>query len=217
MWLFATRSRPENCQRFIDAWIETNASTLVYVRVDDCDPRLDEIVKLPWPKEFTIVVGPREGLRAAMQEMFTNHPSEPWYGLLADDLLPQTPNWDLLLIDRAGSAAISYPNDLGGKPRLPTHPVVGGDLARAIGWFGFPQVHHYFVDTVWRVIGERLGCLYRLSDVIVEHVHPVWNKAETDQVYKESVRRSTNDRENFNNWVETTVPDLIKKLKEQGF
>jgi hypothetical protein len=217
MWLFATRSRPENCQRFINAWIETGASTPVYVRVDNCDPELNNIIGLLWPKEFTVVVGPREGLRAAMQEMFTRHPSEPWYGLLADDLLPQTPKWDLLLIAKAGHNAISYPNDLGGKPRLPTHPVVGGELARAIGWFGFPQVYHYFVDTVWRVIGEQLGCLYRLSDVIVEHVHPVWNKAESDQVYKESVQRSANDRAQFNTWVKDTVPTLIKNLKEQGF
>jgi len=217
MWLLAARSRPQNCQRFIDAWIATASSTPVYVRLDTCDPFLDELIALSWPKEFTVVVGPREGLRAAMQEMFVKYPNEPWYGLLADDLVPKTLNWDQLLVACAGLRAISYPNDLGGKPKLPTHPVVGGDLARAVGWFGFPHCQHLYVDTAWRAIGERLKCLHRMEDVIAEHVHPFWNKTQTDQVYTESIKRSAGDRERFNAWVENEVPELINRLKQEGF
>lgn len=217
MWILAARSRPANCQRFIEAWQATKSSTPVYVRLDDCDPALNELLKLAWPEEFTIVVGPREGLRAAMQEMFVKNPNEPWYGLLADDLVPQTPYWDQQLIEQAGLCAISYPNDLGGKPKLPTHPVVGGNLARAVGWFGFPHAQHLFVDTAWRVIGERLKCLHRMEDVVAEHVHPFWNKSESDQVYAESVKRSAGDRERFNTWVENEVPGLIDRLKQEGF
>jgi hypothetical protein len=217
MWIFATRSRPENCQRFIEAWSETKASTPVYVRIDDCDSKLDEIINLKWPTEFNIVIGPREGLREAMQELFLKNPNEPWYGLLADDLVPRTLKWDEKLIAVAGNKNISYPNDLGGKPRLPTHPVVGGDLIRELGWFGFPVVNHLFVDSIYQYIGNQLNNLHRLDDVIVEHVHPFWKKTESDNIYLENRKRSANDREQFLQWIERDGPTVINKLKKKGF
>jgi hypothetical protein len=217
VWIFATRNRPENCKRFIGAWIKTKASTSVYVRIDDDDSTLDELKSLPWPKEFKVVVGKREGLRAAMQELYLENPNEPWYGLLADDLVPQTENWDILLAERAGNKNISYPNDLGGKPKLPTHPVVGGDLTRALGWFGFPVVQHLYVDTVYQYIGNQLGNLYRMNNVIVEHVHPFWNKTNSDKIYSENKQRAARDKEKYLNWVATEGPTVIDKLKKQGF
>lgn len=217
MWIFATRSRPDNCKRFINAWIETNASTPVYVRIDDDDPFLENLKNLPWPKEFKIVVGKREGLRAAMQEMYIKNPNELWYGLLADDLVPRTKHWDIMLSKKASNTNISYPNDLGGKPKLPTHPVVGGDLTRALGWFGFPVVQHLYVDTVYKFLGNELGNLYRMDDVIVEHVHPFWKKTSSDQTYFDNQKRAARDKENYNNWIKDEGPNIVKKLKEQGF
>ena len=76
MWILATRTRIESCQRFIQGWIESQASTPVYVRLDECDPFLEALKLLPWPKEFSINVGPRQGLRAAMEEMFYQHPNK---------------------------------------------------------------------------------------------------------------------------------------------
>lgn len=217
MWIFATRSRLENCKRFIENWEKTKASTKVYLRLDNCDPYLDQLTKLNWPNHFEIIIGPREGLRAALNEGFNKYPNENWYGLLADDLVPQTFEWDNLLVKKAGQKEISYPNDLGGKPKLPTHPVVGGDLVRAVGWFGLPSSKHLYLDTAWKTIGEHLKCLHRMPDVVVEHVHPFWNKTNSDLIYKENKIRSVNDKENYFNWVETEVPSLISKLKKEGF
>jgi hypothetical protein len=217
MWVLPTRSRPSNCLRFIEAWHKTQASTPVYVRIDNDDPTLDELLNLPWPKEFKVIVGPREGLRAAMQELYVQNPSEPWYGLLADDLVPRTEFWDTTLVKKAGTNAISYPNDLGGKPKCPTHPVVGGNLVRATGWFGFPIVQHLYVDAAWQVIGEGLKKLYRLEDVIVEHVHPFWKKTSKDKIYVENKKRAVNDKTAFLKWREGQAPTLVLKLKKEGF
>lgn len=217
MWILATRNRVENCQRFIAGWNQSQASSSVYVRIDDCDPVVQELLALPWPDTFSIHVGPRQGLCAAMQEMFQAHPDEPWYGILADDLVPRTLKWDQWLIDRAGSAAISYPNDLGRKTKLPTHPCVGGDLVRAQGWFGLPVVHHYCVDSVYRYIGEQLGVKYRLDDVIVEHVHYSEKKSQRDNLYKETSRFKQSDDEAFQAWLQDQGPALIQRLQSMGF
>ena len=217
MWILATRNRVENCERFIAGWNQSQASTPVYVRIDDCDPVVQELLALPWPETFSIHLGPRQGLCAAMQEMFQAHPDEPWYGILADDLVPRTLKWDQWLIDRAGSGAISYPNDLGRKTKLPTHPCVGGDLVRAQGWFGLPVVHHYCVDSVYRYIGEQLGVKHRLDDVIVEHVHYSEKKSQRDHLYKGTSRFKQSDDDAFQAWLQDQGPELIQRLQSMGF
>jgi hypothetical protein len=217
MWILAARSRVTSCQRFIEAWHKSQASTPVYVRLDECDTVLNDLLALDWPKQFTIHVGPRQGLRAAMEEMFQAHPNEPWYGILADDLVPQTPYWDQLLVERAGANCISYPNDLGRKTKLPTHPCVGGDLVRTQGWFGLPVVRHYCVDNAYRYIGDELGIKYRLDDVIVEHVHFSTKKTERDMLYKETNIFKDADDSAFALWLQDQGPELIARLREQGF
>lgn len=213
MWILPTRSRPSSCLRFIDAWHKTQASTTVYVRLDNDDPELNELINLPWPGTFTIAVGPRLGISRAMNELFEKFPNEPWYGFLADDLLPQTPNWDLLLAEQAGSLNISYPNDQGSNITLPTHPVVGGDLVRAIGWFGFPHTHHYFVDTVWQFLGEKLDNIYRLDHVLVEHLHHSFEKSTKDQIYQEASEKSRADKQAYRAWCKSEGKLLVERLQ----
>jgi hypothetical protein len=217
MWVLPTRSRVDNCKRFITEWKNSQASTPVYVRLDKCDPVLEQLQSLSWPAEFTLHIGPRQGIRAAMEEMFLKYPEEAWYGILADDLIPQTPYWDQHLIKRAGLGRISYPNDLGRKSKLPTHPCVGGDLVRAQGWFGLPVVRHYCVDSVYRYIGDELGIKHRLDDVIVEHAHYSENKTDRDELYKETSQHKAADDEAYTNWLNEKGPELIASLRMQGF
>lgn len=217
MWILATRTRLDSCQRFINGWIDSCASTPVYVRLDECDPFLKDLQALPWPQQFAVHVGPRQGLRAAMEEMFHAFPNEPWYGILADDLVPQTKNWDTMLVTCAGSFRISYPNDMGRKSKLPTHPCVGGDLVRAQGWFGLPVVRHYCVDSVYRYIGDQLGIKHRLDNVIVEHVHYSEKKSERDGLYRETSRFKDSDDQAYSQWLRDQGPALIQRLRNLGF
>ena len=212
MWVFATRSRPENCARFIQSWVTTKATTPVYVRVDSCDPMLDEITTLPWPDQFEIVVGKRVGLSRSINETFECYPNEPWYGILADDLVPRTLQWDLELTKVCGSWNISYPND-GGDRDWPTHPCMGGDLIRAIGWFGFPPCHHYFTDTVWRYLGQELSNITRLDHIIVEHMHYSVGKSLQDTVYKQSNQHYKTDKLAYRNWIRSDGPALVERLQ----
>jgi hypothetical protein len=218
MWVLPTRSRPSNCERFIAAWKDSQASTRVYVRLDSCDPELDALLSLTWPSEFQVVVGNRDSITLSSNEVFVKYPSEPWYGFLADDFVPQTPCWDQALIKQAGSQDISYPNDLANrKKRLPTLPCVGGDLVRAVGWFSFPHTRHYYIDTAWQFIGERLDRIHRMENVIVEHMHPANDKSDMDTVYREAKAKMSGDREAYDNWILTQGDELIARLKKLGF
>lgn len=212
MWVLATRSRPDSCRRFIQSWLDTSASTPVLVRLDQCDPELDRLTNLDWPQNFELKIGPRLGLSGSINELFELYSNESWYGILADDLLPRTQTWDRALIESCGNWSISYANDLGSRD-WPTHPCVGGDLVRAIGWFGFPHCRHYFTDTVWKYLGEQLGNIYRLDHVIVEHLHYSVGKSQHDTVYQESNIYWKSDKQAYKQWCNNHGPALIERLK----
>jgi hypothetical protein len=217
MWSLPTRGRPSSLQRFINEYKNTGASSKVYVRLDDDDLFLDEYKKIELPSTFILKIDKRIGLKASMEEMFHAYPNEAWYGLAADDLIPKTPKWDSLLIQSAGLRGISYPNDLGENITLPTHPVVGGDLVRAVGWFGHPATYHFYLDNAWQFIGENLNCIARLDNVIVEHNHYTFNKSELDQTYLDRKPDGKKDKRLYFNWMEQHGQSLLTRLKELGF
>jgi hypothetical protein len=41
-----------------------------------------------------------------------------------------------------------------------------------------------YVDTLWRDLGRRAGCLRYLPEIIVEHMHYLNNKSPEDEGYK---------------------------------
>lgn len=219
MWSLPTRGRPDNLQRFINAYQETKGSSKIYIRLDNDDPKLDDYKKIKFPKTFEVVIGPREGLKAAMEEMFKKYPNEPWYGLGADDIVPRTEYWDKYLAEEAGLRKISHPDDLGKKKKkyLPTHPVCGGDLVRAVGWFGHPATIHFFLDNSWQYVGEGLNCITLREDIVVEHVHHSMGKAPLDDTYKQVNTKMEQDRIAYNSWIQQNGKILLDKLKKEGF
>jgi hypothetical protein len=212
MWVLATRSRVNNCDRFIKAWKETHSTTPVYVRLDECDPDLESIKSLPWPSEFNLVVGPRARISQAMQEMFANYPNEPWYGILADDAIPGTRHWDQRLVDAAGLTSISYADEVWEKKARVCHPCVGGDLVRFVGFFGLPVVKHWGTDTVWERIHHECGLNNKQHDVVLEHAHFTFNQASLDRTYEESQALKSQDRAAYRQWMEENFESLKARL-----
>ena len=214
MWILATRSRVNNCKRFIKAWKETQSSTSVYVRLDECDPELELMKALPWPIEFNVVVGLRARIGQAMQEMFNTYPNEPWYGLLADDAIPRTKNWDRRLVESAGLTSISYADEVWEKKARICHPCVGGDLVRFVGFFGLPVVKHWGTDTVWERIHHECGLNNKQEDVILEHAHFSFNQASLDRTYEESQALKSEDRAAYRQWMEENFEPLKTRLRK---
>lgn len=214
MWVLATRSRVANCQRFIQAWHDTRASTPVYVRIDHCDPNLGKLLALPWPKEFVVVTGVRARLRASANEMFNNYPNESWYGLLADDVVPRSDYWDQQLVQAATPDKISYAPDpaaIAANKFSMSHPCVGGDLVRLVGWFGCPVVDHFGVSTFWQTLHHQLGWNGAVAAVL-EHAHPVYGKAEMDSTYLESLANKYTDLANLSRYIDNNLTALIESI-----
>lgn len=214
MWILATRNRIKNCVRFIQAWNETGADSKVYVRLDEDDPSLEQAKNLPWPAQFSINIGPRARLGQAMQEMFMLYPTEPWYGILADDVIPRTAHWDKLLIEAALPNKVSCANEVHEKKIRICHPCVGGDLVRLVGCFSIPTVQHFGTDTLWECIHHCCDLNNRLDHVILEHAHFNFGQSELDQTYLDSQAIRQQDKRAYKAWMNENFEAILQRCEQ---
>lgn len=172
MFILPTRGRPENLARFVEACERTRVwEWPCRVRVDADDPALPAYHALKLPPWFTIRVGPRVSNGPALNEQFQAEPFWGFYGVLADDVVPETPGWDSALIAAAGRDGVAFADDGIQGAALATHPVLGGDFVRALGWIALPGLKRLYADNVWTEIARARGVLRYLPDVSLRHVH----------------------------------------------
>lgn len=130
------------------------------------------------------------------------------FASLGDDHRPRTPGWDaqlLAALDEMGGTGIAYGDDLLQGKRLPTAPVISGDIVAALGWMCQPSLRHWFVDNVWGVLGQGAGCLRYLPDVVIEHLHYLRTGAVPDHTYLEAEAGAGADRDAFQQWLVTSA------------
>lgn len=149
------------------------------------------------PPGWHVFMDQRGPLAGIYNDAFRRHPNEAWYGFIADDVVPLTPDWDVRLIEEAGSHGMAVPaggHDVNGAP----HFVLGGDLVREIGWLSLPGLDRLYIDTVWQRIAEARGTLKRVPDVVLEHRHFSNGKALMDDTYRK--HNKMRDKLTFDNW-----------------
>lgn len=191
MWILPSRGRPHNVERFLRAYIETGATTPVLLRLDDDDCGYNVI-----HDNWIVEVGPRLPLSGIYNDIYHRHRC-PWYGFIADDVIPETLNWDTRLIgvaDRDGMAVPSGGHDEDGTP----HFVLGADLVNSMGWLCLPGLHRLYIDTVWADIAAARGVLRRVPEVVLKHHHFSNGKALMDATYRKPNREE--DRTTYENW-----------------
>ena len=156
----------------------------VYLRLDDDDPMLQGYRDIDLPLSWRFVVAQRTLLSSIYNAVFMAMPDLDWYGFLADDVVPETPNWDRLLIEAAGKDALAFGDDGINGAAFATHFVLGGDLVRSVGWLALLGLDRIYIDTVWNDIARRRGVLRFLSEVKLPHLHFSNRRALRDKTYK---------------------------------
>lgn len=184
MWLLPSRGRPLSLVRFFKAWADTEASTRGLVCLD-----ADDAVKyegLEVPDNWRVSVLPRfKSLGENTNAYFWANRQEGFYGLLADDAVPVTKQWDLKLIAAAGSDGLSCCVDgINNGTNLGSSPCIGGDFARRLGWIIYPGLARIYGDNILYELATKAGKLTYLPDVIVEHWHFSTGKSPMDETYK---------------------------------
>ena len=193
MWIIPSRSRPQNIRRLI------GITTPVYLRLDDDDPMLQGYWDLDLSWNWIFTVTKRASFSSIYNEFFITLPDLDWYGFLADDVIPETPDWDRLLIEAAGKDSLAFGDDGINGSAFATHFVIGGDLARSIGWLALHGLDRTYIDTVWNDIATERSVRRYLPDVKLRHHHFSNRLALMDQTYRKSTK--DNDRALYEAWV----------------
>ena len=164
--------------------IETGMTMPVCLWLDDDDPMLQGYRDIDLPLGWCFVVAQRTLLSSIYNAVFMAMPDLDWYGFLADDIVPETPNWDGLLIEAVGKDGLAFGNDGINGASFATHFVLGGDLVRSIGWLALPGLDRIYIDTVWNDIAVERGVRRYLPEVKLTHLHFSNRRAMRDKTYK---------------------------------
>jgi hypothetical protein len=213
-----SRGRPENVARLLQAWAELTSSAELLIAVDDDDPQLEDYLALDPVPGSDLVIGPRLRLGPTLNKLAAEY-ADLYFalGFLGDDHCPRTQGWDERLVEalRELGTGIVYGNDLFQGERLPTAVAMTSDIVRTLGYFVPPGMEHMFLDDYWKGLGQALGRLRYLPEVVIEHLHPIADKAEWDQRYYEvnAPEMYARDRQAFARWIREESVAAIASLQ----
>lgn len=183
MIILPTIYRPDNLRRFIRHYQLTQAVLPVHVVFDAVNVfQYREVTLPPHWKRCTVPTGSRLGDIFTL--VFREFPHEDFYGMVADDIVPETAQWDITLRDACLPDKIAWGFDGGRNEMLPRHPFIGGALVRRLGFWSAPGLKHWFIDNAWRDIAEELNCGAYLPDVHMRHHHYTNGLAQKDRTYE---------------------------------
>lgn len=226
-----SRGRPESVPRMVEAWLGTDAyrvASLVYV-IDQDDPRYAEYQaqRLDFPRDI--------GTHPWVQFVAFPHwePMVPklnraakatvehgaWFalGFMGDDHVPRTVGWAQRYVDELENmgSGIVYGDDLFQGAKLPTQWAMTTDIVAALGRMVPAPVEHLYCDNAIAALGLELNRLQFMPDVVIEHMHPLAGKAETDDGYRwaNSAMQYRRDEAAYKQWLATGLRDDVAVVR----
>jgi hypothetical protein len=229
LMIVPSRGRPQNVAALLEAWAETTTgSTDLWIALDEDDPELAEykgaaLLPTSWPgwslKPPRWITQERLRLGGTLNTIAV--PAAANYravGFLGDDHRPRTMGWDRRMVealDELGTGLV-YGDDLFQRQNLPTAIAMTSDIVRALGYMVPGGLVHLYVDNAWAALGNGIGRLRYLPDVVIEHLHPSAGKAEMDDSYREtnSDAQFDADRHRFEDWKRFGLDADVARLQE---
>lgn len=221
MWVLPSLGRPDSVSRLVSHMPDAPITLVVY----EGDPLLERYLDLQPPTAWSIIQIPNfrdsvPRLGQALNYLFVTNPLEEFYGFIADDCLPEPADWYTQLSDAAGQWGISYGDDGIHGEALCTHPCVGGQLVREVGFWCMPGVAHSYFDTFWMNVGKKTGLMKYLPEVKMNHRHPYNGKAEMDETYRRGQEMFEADKNAYfariqSNWFEETIRNVSDSACKQ--
>lgn len=212
-----SRARPATVPRVAAAWADTNAwdagAELLFA-IDRDDPLHDryhdevQSAARRYGESIGAQVLPRwmpmcDKLNRVARAL-ANSGTTQVLGFAGDDHLPRTPGWAsryLGALDGLGVGWVScedgYRDD-----DLPTQWAVTTDIVRAMGRMVPAPVEHLYCDDSVRDVATCADAYAYLTDVMIEHMHPVAGKAVEDAQYARvnGAAQYRRDRHAYREW-----------------
>ena len=212
MIILPTIYRPDSLKRFVTTYNQTGATLPVWVMLDHSNAWHYKDIELP--EHFrTIKVSAGARIGDIFNVVFKHYPNEDFYGIIADDVVPETFRWDILLREACLPDRMAWGLDGGHDETLPRHPFIGGDLVRRLGFLSVPGLKHWYVDNAWRDIALGLQCGEYRPEIRMTHRHFTNGKAQKDRTYIEQPDHRA-DEITYKIWLEKEFPKLMERLRK---
>lgn len=226
VWLLPTRGRVANLRRFLSAAREMGTVTQGWCLVDEDDYQTNELAYAQAmalaPPGWTIRTGPNPDRRygGALRAVWPAVKDMDWIGLVCDDLVPATGNWDVGLIKHLQGWNVVSSNDgwqavTGDINRDRMHGAIAwsGPLARAVGWIFPDGLNHIFHDDAWEAMGRETACWQVHTEVMVKHLHEAKDGVIGPTMDPQSALWK-HDEAWFKNWIATDKPACVERIKK---
>lgn len=195
--LCPTRKRVQSVERLIISALETASSPeliefVFYVDEDDLETR--DFLK---DKNNINTIG---GERIVLSQMWNECSKVASSDIMmhcGDDIIFKTKDWDLKVIDAFNSfedkVAFVHGNDGYWEDRLGTHGFLHKNWVQTVGYFVPPYFSSDFNDTWLTEVSNMVNRKIYLPDLLTEHMHPAFGKAEWDLTHQERLQRHKRD------------------------
>jgi hypothetical protein len=211
MLILPTMGRPQNLERFVSLYHLRKCTLPVYVVLDAADADNYESVALP--SHFKVICVPGGTRLGDIYNMvFRDFPDEDFYGMVSDDCIPETDEWDVKLRDACLPDKVVWPSDGFVNERMPICPFFGGDLIRKLGFWSPGDMQHWYTDNAWMDIARGLGKAVYMPDIRIIHYHPANGNAENDATYANQPN-TTIDKIAYESWKRFEFPSLMERMK----
>jgi len=213
MFILPTYKRPERVKKLIQAYKDTNATVPIYVIIQG-NAQLYEGIE--YPNTWTVeVLEDNIGLVAATNLGFKKFPNEKWYGIICDDQVPLTQEWDKILLKLVTDWNIVSTDDTLNKNdwRLAGIPIFGGEFIRACGFIMPPCTWHICSDDWYELVGKTCGNWIK-SEAQSTHITPETTGIAPDETYKTSYTDFDGQMAQYKHWLETHGNQLLDKIKK---
>lgn len=192
--LCPSRGRPAGAERMVTSALATAADpdqVQVVLYRDDDDP-----ATYPDLPNTTVVTGPRIVLSQAWNGCFERATGEILMHA-GDDLLFRSTDWDV----HVAAAVEQFPDrivfvhgdDGHWGAAFGTHGFLHRRWVDTVGYFVPPHFSSDYNDTWLNDVANALGRRVYLSQVVTEHLHPAFGKADWDQTHLERLERHRRD------------------------
>lgn len=234
LYIIPTRGRPHKLRELLDSWRATRTTARLLIAIDEDDPEIEAYRSTfaewledtrasnteDWEEWVRMSSAPRMRLGGTLNHYALEYAEwENIIGFMGDDHRPRTHGWDthiVLAMQSMGGTGVVYGNDKLQGANLPTAVAISADIVQELGYFVPPGAIHLYLDNFWKHLGESLGRLRYLPDVIIEHMHPVAGKAEMDERYAEvnSGQMYQEDEATYRQWLNSGETERIVKWLE---
>lgn len=216
--LIPTRGRPDNAVALEQAFVDTNTKAKRFYIVDFNDETRSQY---SWklPVESVIMIHNETGGMAYPLNYIARQFIGEFdnFAFMGDDHRPRTANWDEKFVEELYSGSdIVYGNDLFQGSALPTAVAMSGEIVKALRGMVPDSQRHLYLDNFWLKLGQDLGKIKYLPDVIIEHCHAFNGKAPMDENYARvnAPEVYSADKVAFDNFIASDqYQTLLAKLK----